>query len=164
MQSLIGRFFFDIAQPIAEYGGETHRYIGDEVVVTWPFSEATKDARCLQCVFDIQDHIAAQSSHYEAEFGVVPRFRMGMHGGEVVASEVGDDKREIVYFGDTVNTAARLQSLCKEKGKNFLVSGDLLTAMVLPPEAKAQYIGEVELRGKAKSVKVYAVSRVNGVD
>ena len=34
VQSLIGRFFFDIALPISEHQGETHRYIGDEVVVT----------------------------------------------------------------------------------------------------------------------------------
>ena len=159
VQSLIGRFFFDIARPIAEHGGETHRYIGDEIVVTWLFSVATKDARCLECVFDIQELIVAQSQRYEVDFGVVPRFRAGMHGGPVVASEVGDDKREIVYFGDTINTAARLQSLCKEKARDFLVSGDLLAAMTLPPEAKEQYMGEVELRGKAKSLKVYSLSR-----
>ncbi|MDH3692396.1 MAG: adenylate/guanylate cyclase domain-containing protein [Gammaproteobacteria bacterium] len=159
VQSLIGRFFFDIAQPIAEHGGETHRYIGDEIVVTWPFLVATKDARCLECVFDIQELIAAQSRRYEADFGVVPRFRAGMHGGPVVASEVGDDKREIVYFGDSINTAARLQSLCKEKARDFLVSGDLLAAMTLPPETKTQYMGETALRGKAKSLDVYALSR-----
>ena len=33
VQSLISRFFFDIAWPIADHGGEVHRYIGDEVVV-----------------------------------------------------------------------------------------------------------------------------------
>lgn len=159
VQSLIGRFFFDIARPIAEHWGETHRYIGDEIVVTWPLSVATKNARCVQCVFDIQDLIAAQSQRYEAEFGVVPRFRVGLHGGPVVASEVGDDKREIVYFGDTINTAARLQSLCKEKERDFLVSGDLLAVMTLPPEAKAECLGEAELRGKAKSLKIYALSR-----
>lgn len=159
VQSLIGRFFFDIARPIAEHKGETHRYIGDEIVVTWPFSVGTKDARCLECVFDIQELIANRSAHYESEFGVVPRFRAGIHAGPVVASEVGDDKREIVYFGDTVNTAARLQSLCKEKERDFLVSGDLLDVIELPPDAKAQFMGDVELRGKAKSLKVYALSR-----
>ena len=93
---------------------------------------------------------------------MVPQFRIGSHGGPVVASEVGDDKREIVYFGDTVNTAARLQSLCKEMERDFLISEDLLTVMTLPPDARAQYMGEVELRGKAKSLKVYAMSRVTG--
>ena len=33
-QSLIRQFFFDIASPIAAHGGETHRYIGGEVVAT----------------------------------------------------------------------------------------------------------------------------------
>ena len=159
VQSLIGRFFFDIAGPIGEHGGETHRYIGDEIVVAWPLSIATTDARCVECVFDIQELITARSARYQADFGVVPRFRAGMHAGPVVASEVGDDKREIVYFGDTVNTAARLQSLCKEKERDFLVSEDLLAAMTLPPEVEAQGMGETELRGKAKSVKVFALSR-----
>ena len=79
VQSLIGRFFFDIADPIAENGGETHRYIGDEIVVTWPLSVATKDAWCVKCVFDIQRLIATQSARYKADFDLVPQFRVGMH-------------------------------------------------------------------------------------
>ena len=159
IQTLIGRFFFDIAQPIAEHGGETHRYIGDEIVVTWPLAEAVKDARCLECVFKIQEFIAARSRDYESDYGLVPRFRAGMHGGTVVASEIGDDKREIVYFGDTINTAARLQALCKEKKTTFLVSGKLLDMMNLPHGVKAENIGEVKLRGKARAMEVFALSR-----
>ncbi|MDH3695121.1 MAG: adenylate/guanylate cyclase domain-containing protein [Gammaproteobacteria bacterium] len=158
VQSLIGQFFFDIAQPIAEHGGETHRYIGDEIVVTWPYSDAIKDARCLECVFDIQKLIVTNSPRYQADFGVTPQFRVGMHGGYVVASEVGDEKREIVYFGDTINTAARLQSLCKEKKTDFLISGEILEAITLPPNAKAQYMGDIELRGKSNLLKVYALA------
>jgi len=162
VQSLIGRFFFDIARPIAEHGGETHRYIGDEIVVTWPYAVAIKDARCLKCVFDIQKLITAESPRYDADFDVVPQFRAGMHGGPVVASEVGDDKREIVYFGDTINIAARLQSLCKEKKTDFLISEELLAAMPLPPGAISRYTGEVELRGKTGLLKVYALSHDSG--
>ena len=159
VQALIGRFFFDIARPIAEFGGETHRYIGDEIVVTWPLKEATGDARCLHCMFAIQDLITALSPRYQAEFGVVPRFRAGMHGGSVVASEVGDDKREIVYFGDTINTAARLQSLCKQKKRQFLVSGALLSTMKLPAQITVEKMGEIALRGKSRSVDVVALTR-----
>ncbi len=158
VQSLIGRFFFDIAHPIAEHGGETHRYIGDEIVVTWPLSTAKKDTRCVQCVFDIQTLIATKSSLYQTDFGVVPQFRAGMHGGPVVAGEVGDDKREIVYFGDTVNTAARIQTLCKEKDSDFLVSGDLITYLKLPDGTDAKNVGKIVLRGKATPINIYALS------
>jgi class 3 adenylate cyclase len=39
-----------------------------------------------------------------------------------VAGECGDDKREIVYFGDTINTAARMQEKCRS------VAADGITA------------------------------------
>ncbi|MFQ6022883.1 MAG: adenylate/guanylate cyclase domain-containing protein [Acidiferrobacterales bacterium] len=159
VQSLIGRFFFDIAQPISDHGGETHRYIGDEIVVTWPLAIAVKDARCVRCVFAIQDLIDSRAQFYMTKFGVVPEFRIGMHGGPVVASEVGDDKREIVYFGDTINTAARLEQMCKEMQQSFLISGELLAKMELPSSLLAEQLGTMTLRGKERRVEIFTLSR-----
>ena len=116
IQALIGRFFFDIARPIAERGGETYRYIGDEVVVSWPTAEALRDAQCVRCVFDIQDLLASHAEEYRRLFGVVPQFRVGMHGGPVTIGEVGDSRRAIVYFGETVSRAVALQGACKRLG------------------------------------------------
>ena len=158
VQSLISRFFFDIARPIAAHGGEVHRYIGDEVVVTWPLERAVADARCIACVLAIQAHVARHAERYEAEFGTVPRFRVGMHGGPVVASEVGDDRREIVYFGDTINTAARLRAACKRLGVEFLVSAELLRRIVLPAGVATDPRGAIELAGKARPMEVVALS------
>lgn len=67
------------------------------------------------------------------QLGAVPRSRTGLHGGTVVASEVGDDKHEIVYFGDTINTAPRLQDPCKSHQRSYLVSGELLMCARPPP-------------------------------
>ncbi len=77
----------------------------------------------------------------------------------MVASEVGDDNREIVNFGDTINTAARLQAMCKESDRDFLATGDLLAAMSLPPEVRAERLGKVMLQGKPTPVEVYGLSR-----
>lgn len=159
VQSLIGRFFFDIARPIAEHRGETHRYIGDEVVVTWPLAEVLRNAACVRCVFDIQTLMKNKAQAYEAAFGVVPEFRIGIHGGSVVAGEVGDDKREIVYFGDTINTAARLQGLCKDFACNVLISRSLLERMQLPHDVQVEELGSVEVRGKAERLDVCTMSR-----
>jgi adenylate cyclase len=38
MQELLTRFFFDIDGPILAHGGEVHAYVGDAVIVTWPFT------------------------------------------------------------------------------------------------------------------------------
>jgi adenylate cyclase len=157
--SMISRFFFDVAQETARYGGETHEYIGDEVVVTWPLERAIKDARCLECYFAICDRMQLKAPFYEREFGLVPVFRVGLHGGPIVAGECGDDKREIVYFGDTINTSARIQEACKEFQRPLLVSGELLGQMNLQPRYTATSLGKMRLRGREKSVELFAVQR-----
>ncbi|MBT4966143.1 MAG: adenylate/guanylate cyclase domain-containing protein [Alphaproteobacteria bacterium] len=158
-QSLITRFFFDVAQVTLAYGGETHRYIGDEVVVTWPIERGLRDAACLECCFAIEDRIAKRAADYERRFGVVPSYRIGLHGGPVVAAECGDDKHEIVYFGDTINTAARIEEYCKESGYSLLLSGDLISKMTLPKKLKAKLVGNVQFRGRVSETEIYNVAR-----
>ncbi len=157
--AMISRFFFDVAQETARYGGETHEYIGDEVIVTWPLERAVRDARCLQCYFAICDRMERRAPAYEREFGLAPQFRVGLHVGPIVAGECGDDKREIVYFGDTINTAARIQEACKEFQRPLLVSGELLRQMNLPPTYKATSLGKARLRGRKKDIELFAVQR-----
>ncbi len=159
MQTLIGRFFFDISEPILEWGGEIHRYIGDEVVITWPLCQGAANLRSLHCYFAIVDLIAARAAAYRREYDAVPEFRAGIHGGPVVAAQCGDFKQEIVYFGDTVNTAARIQQRCKEVGRPLLVLGDLVGRMTLPDAWKAEQVSSVQLRGRAGETDIYGVVR-----
>jgi hypothetical protein len=56
VHDLITRFFFDIDEPIADYEGEVHAYVGDEVIVTWPLSEDPElNARALRSFFAIEE-------------------------------------------------------------------------------------------------------------
>jgi adenylate cyclase len=159
IQALIGRFFFDIARPIAEHGGDTYRYIGDEVVVSWPMAHAVEKARCLRCVFDVQKVLDQHSEEYQRLFGVVPRFRVGMHGGSVVIGEVGDTRRAIVYFGETVSKAVALQGACKRIGHDFLVSAELMDKLSVDGEIHASFLGPLELFSDGTAIDAFALSR-----
>lgn len=158
VQELVSRFFFDIAQPIEEYRGEIHRYIGDAVVLTWPLAIARADGLPLKCVLSAQQLVADRASNYLQEFGAVPHFRAGAHVGPIVAGEVGDERREIVYIGNTMNTAARLQQRCKELGQDFLVSETFLKSMPALSGVKSQDIGFIDLAGKCEKLRVFGVS------
>jgi len=157
VQKLIARFFFDITEPILEWGGEIHRYIGDEVVVTWFSKDGLKDGRCLQCCFAIQERIQEKSDRYLEEFGVVPEFRIGLHAGPVVASQCGDVKQEVVFFGDTINTAARIEQYCKTADKPLLVSADLFRQLPVDPRWKTSEVGSVRLRGRQEEMALLSV-------
>jgi adenylate cyclase len=159
VQGLLTRFFYDIDDAITGHGGEVLAYVGDEVIVTWPLASPERQRRCLDCFFAICDRIAERADRYKREFGLVPDFRAGLHAGPVVISECGDSRRQVAYFGDTMNVTARLQAHCKEAGRNLLVSGDFMRMVDPGPDLAVDALGATELRGRAALIEVFAVER-----
>ena len=158
VQELIAQFFFDITEPILEWGGEVHRYIGDEVVVTWFSKDGLKNARCLNCCFAIQERINERAERYLERFGVVPEFRIGLHSGPVVASQRGDVKQKVVFFGDTINTTARIEQYCKTVDKPLLISADLYQQLPVNDQWQVTDVGSVVLRGRQEEMTLFAVA------
>ncbi len=86
--------------------------------MTWPVSDdPRRNTRSLGCFFAAEDTMADLAPAYMREFGIAPRCRAGVHAGPVVVSECGDAKRQIAYFGDTMNVAARLCDFSKAAGE-----------------------------------------------
>jgi adenylate cyclase len=162
VHDLVTEFFFDIDEPIAEHGGEVHAYVGDAVIVTWRLAgDPERNARPLRCFFAIEDRIAELTPVYRREFGVAPRFCAGVHAGPVVVSECGDAKRQIAYFGDTMNVAARLCDHCKAAEEALVVSADLLRNAVVPPGLAVGAETNIALRGRQAPVETHAVKRLD---
>jgi len=182
IQALIGRFFFDIARPIAEHDGETYRYIGDEVVVSWPMAKAIEDARCVRCVFDVQGRVGEPLRHLPLWVLVLIStivWILSIVAGiliitpTVLNTEAYPEWYEqstflqdatfflaaalLVYFGDTINTTARLRGLAKKIQRGLVISAALLEHMRLPDGVRAEDMGAFELSGKAEATRVYAV-------
>ncbi len=68
--------------------------------------------------------------------------------GKVTAVEIGEIKRDIAYHGDTLNTAARIQSMCNDYQKKFLVSDYFLERSGLDNHFKIEALGMTILKGK----------------
>jgi adenylate cyclase len=88
----------------------------------------------------------------------VPRFRGGLHGGLVTAGELGDLRLQIVFVGDILNTAARLEEHAKRSGLDLVASGALLDRLTLPPGVRAERCGDLALRGKEAPVAAYQLA------
>jgi adenylate cyclase len=161
VHDLITRFFFDIEEPIVGHGGAVHAYVGDEVIVTWPVTpDRARNARCLACFFAIERKMAQLATNYRREFGMVPRFRAGLHAGAVIVSECGSAKRQLAFFGDTMNVAARLCEYCKTAGQNLVVSGDLLRQAAITPDLNVSAGNSIGLRGRQESIDVHTVQQI----
>ncbi|HEY7040769.1 MAG TPA: adenylate/guanylate cyclase domain-containing protein, partial [Methylomirabilota bacterium] len=124
----------------------------------WPMDAGLRTAACVRCFFDVRAAIRRDAARYERDFGVVPAFRGGLHGGPVTAGELGDLRRQIVFVGDILNTAARLEEYAKRTGHDLVVSGAVLGKITLPAGVRAASCGELALRGKEASVAAYGLS------
>lgn len=157
-QTLIGNLFFDIASSVDQYGGEVHRYIGDEMVITWDLTKHRTVPDILGCLADVFSLIETQKLLNEPRYGAWVDLRAGMNSGPVLVSEVGDLKRELVYFGDTINVAARLQSHCKEVGARALISAPLYRSLVHSSRLAPTRLGAVSMKGKKEPVESVALA------
>jgi adenylate cyclase len=156
---LLNRFVLDLTEPIVAAHGEIHSYVGDELIATWKLEEGGAPARCIVACFAAIDRLAERAPDYAQEFGAAVNVRAGLHCGPVVTGEMGSVKKEIVFLGDTVNTAARIQDLCRETGDRVLASADLIDRLELPPGVAKRSLGDLRLRGKGADLSLYALTK-----
>lgn len=149
--------FRDMTEAILSTRGLVYQHAGDAVIVSWPFRRGIRDAACVQCFADIAQTLLRNAPRYDATYGRHPFVRGAIHGGEVVATWVGEAKRELAFHGDTVNTVARLQGLASGLDHPLLVSGVLREAIALPGY-RTERLGAFDLRGRQAPLEVYAVS------
>jgi adenylate cyclase len=159
-KALVGKFLFDISKPITDYGGEIYLYKGDGLIALWNWDDAIRDNKILQAIDAIFAATRREQPEYLQQFGVVPSFRVGVHGGEVVVSEQGDTKRAIGVYGSTINIAARMEEAAKAYGVACAISGDVAEVLV-DRDNRLLPIGREKIRGIPLEIPIFEY-RVDG--
>ena len=133
------------------------KYVGDEVILTWPSQKGINKSRCINLYFDYFNELELHRSEFETEFGFFPVFKAGVHSGKVTAAFLGTLKKQMDYSGDVMNTTARIQSVCNQYRADLLISSELVSK--LPTDEKYNYIdlGNLDLKGKVNKVGVCKV-------
>lgn len=136
----------------AKYHIEKIKTIGDAYLAAAgvPTADTCHAEHVVQAAIEInrfmQDRIAAKSD------GVF-RIRIGIHSGSVIAGIVGVKKFAYDIWGDTVNTAARMEQN-SEAGK---INISETTYQLVRNSFACTYRGEIEAKNKGK-LKMYFVS------
>jgi len=140
---------------ILECGGTIDKYIGDAIVVVFgAFGNQTDHAsQAIECALAIdryaQDFAATQREN-GLDFGVT---RIGVNSGSAIIGNFGGDLRfDYTSIGDTVNTAARLESANKYFGTRLCVAGTTLAGC---EGQRARHIGNIVLKGKMDGTPIW---------
>lgn len=153
--------FYNIAnEAIINSKGEIYQYVGDEVVVSWTEQDAINNSNCLDCFYKIKETVQASSNEFIRSYGVTPGFKAGLHTGLVATGEIGIVKKEIVYSGDVLNTAARIVALCNHYQSDFLISAVIFEKLKNTNRYAFQYIDRPDLRGKTAKMGLYNVIKL----
>ena len=149
----IREFIYNVSNALIEYGGRIYQYVGDEIVVSWMYSDKNLK-QCLKAIIDARRNIQKDSINFKRDYDIIPEFRVGIHVGEVTVGEIGVIKKDIAMSGDTMNTTARIRSACSELNKKFIVSKDFIDKSSLE-DFQAESLGMVELKGKKKEIELF---------
>jgi adenylate cyclase len=107
--------------------------------------------------FEYKNLLEKNNKYYLDKYGISPGFKAGMEVGVVTVSEIGDIKREIAYHGDVLNTAARLQELCKTYKSQLLISRNLNDVLGKGNGYVSKPVGKLKLRGKNIELQVFSI-------
>lgn len=121
------------------YRGRVVKTIGDEIMAVF---ESAEDA--FQAAVDMQQRITDLPPVSGVKLGI----RLGFHLGPVI-----EDKDD--YFGDTVNTAARLTGLAK--AGQILTSGETIAALPELLQESTRDLDQMAVKGKVEQLNVFEV-------
>ena len=121
-----------------------------------PIITSTHATDSFNAALDMRKELVKMNEKFLKEGFPELHFGIGLHSGPVLAGNIGASTRmEYTVIGDTVNTASRIEGLCKTYGRDLLISES--TANLIQGNIHLDYVDESEIRGRKEKVKLYTV-------
>lgn len=155
--NFLSKYFSDLTEPAISRGGVIYEYKEDLMVISWTMNHGLADANCVNTFFDIQSTIENKRDEYIDEFGFEPRVQGGLHAGSLVTSEIGEIKTQIVFIGNTMNTASRILDTCDRLDMDLLASDQVLGMLGRIKKFKLSSIGKINMKGKQVDLELFEI-------
>lgn len=151
---VVGRFLHALGAPVRRHGGVIDKYVGDQAIISWRLTAGTARAPALACALSIREALC----RLDREMAVGLGFRIAIHAGPVIVAAVGDERKEITYFGDTINSLARLDGVAKDLGRDIILTAqgwaDCQPVAGIVPVA----LGPVTVRGREAVLDILGIA------
>jgi len=155
--SMMDRVYEILIHKVHDYEGTVNELTGDGIMALFGAPIALEDApqRAIRSALSIHREITRFTDTIGDKAGT-PRIKMriGINTGPVVVGTLGNDLRvEFKAVGDTVNLASRMEGLA-EPGTTYVTKD---TFKLAEGFFRFEALGEKEVKGKDKPLKVYRV-------
>ncbi len=174
----LNEFFTAMTDWVRECGGFVDKFIGDALLVVFGLFDGGGDGldiakgggasprdaagagAAVRCALGMRSRLGELNAERAAAGKPPLAVSVAVHSGEVVAGTIGSAGRhEYTVIGDTVNVAARLERLSKEKGDGVLVSEATYDrARAAGIEVSSDAAESVTLRGRSEPVRIFRLT------
>jgi len=167
----LNAYLGEMTAVIIQHGGVVNKYIGDAIMAIFGVpvaresdEEIARDAvNAVACAMEMGAAVEAMNQAMVSQVTPRVQVRIGINTGLLIAGCVGNDQRmEYTVLGDTVNIAARLESLKLDQeqlvsDRDWRLCVGEATWNLVHERFHGVLVGNMELKGKATRVAVYQV-------
>jgi adenylate cyclase len=156
----LNEYLTEMTKCVFDQDGTLDKFVGDAVMAVFgnPTSRGhDEDAwSAVQSAVAMRESLAKLNERWQKEGKLFYRFGIGLNHGHVMAGDIGSSqKAEIGVIGDTVNVAARIESLTKEQGVDILISDSVY--QLVKDRVDVEPRGELKVKGRNKPVGIYSL-------
>ena len=154
---ILNEYLKHVTDCVLSHNGTLDKFIGDAAMAIFnaPFDLDDYIYEAVATAWDISKGSAELEKKLEEKFGRTVKFGVGVNNGPAIVGNIGCDFRmDYTAIGDTVNTAARLES--NAGPGQVLISEGVREA--LGDRIEVASVGEIPLKGKSNKIEVFSVT------
>ncbi len=157
---MLNYFFSVMGEVVFKFHGIVDKYLGDGFLAVFgaPVSSGSDAENAIMAALEMQKTMVLVNDYCQNKFGETLFIGLGIHTGEVVAGNIGFEKKmDYTVIGDAVNFVFKLQSLCRNWPNEILISET--TVQAAKSNLNDAQIGVSEIKPALEKIKIYRLNR-----
>jgi adenylate cyclase len=152
---MLNEYLTGMTDIVFAYDGTVAKIVGDALHVLFgaPGEQSEYAALAVACALTLDDFAQSFRPRWEEKGIALGVTRIGVHAGPAIVGNFGGGRFfDYTAYGDTINTAARLEAANKQLGTRICVSA-ILAAKVA--DFRGRPVGDLLLRGRLETLRAF---------
>jgi adenylate cyclase len=155
LASLLSAYLDCMTEIVFSHEGTVAKIIGDAMHVLFgaPVEQPDAAKRAIACAIALDERAEAFRREWKARGVKLGVTRIGVHAGPAIVGNFGGGRLfDYTAYGDTINSAARLEAVNKQLGTRICVSA---VAAARAGDFCGRPVGDLVLRGRREPMRAY---------